>query len=249
MTRFGLTKTFDTTSGILQGDTLSTYVFIQLVIYILRQSLVDVDGFTLKPAIGPRHLFVTLTALTYADDVVISSVSTSSTEKTLCRLQFYSESVHLNLNTAKTKVLHVGYECDPKPILTLDGTTIDICDIYNYLGLPTLSSKVVIRQRFAAAWSAIGKLCPIFQSTAPDALKIKLFKSTVDAIAAYALVSPLYPTTSGMLDASHWQMVRAALAINWQNNITNEEVYTKSGLLPFSQTIRKLRLCLICHSL
>ena len=42
---------------------------------------------------------------------------------------------------AITKVLHVGYESDPKPSLTLDGTTIDVCDIYNCLGLPTLSSK------------------------------------------------------------------------------------------------------------
>ena len=63
----------------------------------------------------------------------------------------------MKLNMAKTKVLHVGYESDPEQILTLDVTTIDICDIYNNLGLPTFSSKVVIRQRFAAAWSAIGK--------------------------------------------------------------------------------------------
>ena len=69
--------------------------------------------------------------------------------------------------------------------VTLDGTTIDVCDIFNYLGLPTLSSKVVICQRFATAWSAIGKLRPMFHSTAPDALKIKLFKSAVETIAAY----------------------------------------------------------------
>ena len=98
----------------------------------------------------------------------------------------------------------------------------------------------------------------MFHSTAPDALKIKLFKSAVKTIAAYALESlPLNPTTSNMLDADHrqigrwhhWQMVRAALAINWRNNITNEEAYAKSGLLPFSQTIRKRRLHLIDHSL
>ena len=32
--------------------------------------------------------------------------------------------------------------------------------------------KVVIRQRFAPAWSDIGKLRPMIHSTAPDALKI-----------------------------------------------------------------------------
>ena len=40
-TRFGLTETLDTTSGVQQGGTLSPHIFILLVDYILRQSLVD----------------------------------------------------------------------------------------------------------------------------------------------------------------------------------------------------------------
>ena len=180
------------------------------------------------PANGRRHPAVTLTALAYADDVAITSDSASGAERTIRRLQFHSEAIGLNLNAAKTKV---EYESDPKPILTLGGTTMDVCDIYDYLGLPTLSSRVVICQRFTTAWSAIGKLCLMFHSTAPDALKIKLFKSTVETMAAYALESiPLNPTTSNMLDAGHQQMIRAALGINWQNNITNEEVYATSVL-------------------
>ena len=46
---------------------------------------------------------------------------------------FNSEAVDLKLSTAKIKVLHVGYESDPEPIFTLDGTAIDSCDMYNYL--------------------------------------------------------------------------------------------------------------------
>ena len=156
----------------------------------------------------------------------------------------------MKLNAANTKVFHVGYGSDPKPILTLEGTTIDVCDIYNYLCLTTLSSKVVIRQRFAAELSSIGKLRPMFHSTAPDAMKIKFFKSAVETIAAYALeFQPINPTTSNMLDAGHRLIISAAFGINWQNNITNEEAYAISGLLPFSQTIRKRRLRLIGHSL
>ena len=134
--------------------------------------------------------------------------------------------------------------------MTFDGSTIDVCDIYNYLGLPTLSSKVAIRQRLAAIWSAISKLRPMFHSMTPDVLKIKLFKSAVETIAAYALESlPLNPLTPNMLDAGHQQLIRVELGINWQNNITNEEAYAKSGLLPFSQTIRRRSLRLIGHSL
>ena len=249
-TSFGLTKTFDTTSGVLQGDTLSPHLFIQLVGYILSQSLVDEDGFTLKPANGRRHSTVTLTALACTDDVAITSNSASGAESTLRRLQFHSEAIGLKLSVAKTNVLRVGYVSDTEPILTLDGAAIDVCDIHNYIGLPTHSSKVVIRQRFAAAWSAIGKLRPVFHTTTPDAFKIKLFKSAVKAIAAYSLESlPFNPTTSNMLDAGHRQMIRTALGINRQNHITNKEAYAKFGLLPFSQTIRKKRPRLIGHSL
>ena len=80
LTSFGLTETSDTTIGVLQGDTLSPHLFILLVDCILRQSLVDEDGFTLKPANGRRHPAVALTALVYADDVAITSDSASGTE-------------------------------------------------------------------------------------------------------------------------------------------------------------------------
>ena len=191
--RFGLTETFDATSGVLEGDALSPHISILLVDYILRQSLVDDDGFALKPANGHGHLAITLTAIAYADDVGITSDSASGANRNLCWPQFYSEAVVLKLNAAKAKILHVGYESNLEPILTLDGTAI--CDIYNYLSLSRLSSKVVVRQRFTAAWSAIGKLRPIFHSTAPDAFKIELLKSAVKTLATYAPESPLNPTT------------------------------------------------------
>ena len=108
------------------------------------------------------------------------------------------------------------------------------------------SSKAAIRQRFAAAWSAICKLHLNFHPTALDALKIELFKSAVKTVATHALES-LNLTTRNIFDAGHQQMICTALSINWQNNIMNEEVCAKSGLLPFSQTIRKRRLRLVRH--
>ena len=44
-TRFGRTETFHTISGANEGDILSPHIFFLLVDYILRQSLVDEDGF------------------------------------------------------------------------------------------------------------------------------------------------------------------------------------------------------------
>ena len=82
---------------------------ILLVDNILRQSLVDDDRFTLKPANGRKHPTVKLTALAYADDVTITSYSSSGDERTLRRFQFHSEAIGLKLFTSKAKVHHVGY--------------------------------------------------------------------------------------------------------------------------------------------
>ena len=84
-------------------NTLSPHIFILLVDNIHRQSLVDEDGFTLKPANGRRHPAVTLTAFAYADDIAITSDSAIGAEITLRRLQFYSEAVGLKLNARKGK--------------------------------------------------------------------------------------------------------------------------------------------------
>ena len=102
-TRFRLTETFDATSGVLQGDTLSPHLFILLVDYILRQSLVNEDGFTLKPASCQRHPAVNMTALAYADDVAITSDSASGAERTLRRLEFHSWAIGLKLMWQKQK--------------------------------------------------------------------------------------------------------------------------------------------------
>ena len=154
------------------------------------------------------------------------------------------------MNTAKTKVLHFRYESDPEPILNLDGTAIDVCNIYNHLVLLTLSSRVVMYQRFTTIWSAVTYLRLIFHLTSADALKIKLFNSVVKAIAAYALESlPLHLATSIMFDACQRQMIDTALCINWQNNFKNEEVYAKSVFLAVQQEYQKRTLQLIGHSL
>ena len=94
-TSLGLTETFDTTSGVLLGETMSPHIFILLVKYILTQSLVDEDGVTLKSANGRINPAVTLTAIARADDVAITSVSARGAQRTLHRLQLFFEAVAL----------------------------------------------------------------------------------------------------------------------------------------------------------
>ena len=47
-TAHGNTEIFSTTSGVLQGDTLAPFLFITLLDYVLRETLLNsIDGFTI----------------------------------------------------------------------------------------------------------------------------------------------------------------------------------------------------------
>ncbi|KAL8584102.1 hypothetical protein ACOMHN_011717 [Nucella lapillus] len=73
-THHGETESFSTSSGELQGDTLSPFLFITVLDSVLRQTLREEDGFTVKRRRSSRHPETKkLCALAYADDIAIIS--------------------------------------------------------------------------------------------------------------------------------------------------------------------------------
>ena len=112
--RFGITLTFDASSAVLQWKANLHHFSILLFAYILRQSRVDEDGITLKPANSFGYPAVAMSVLAYADYVAITSGSAPGAERTLHRLQLHSVTVGLMLNAAKTEDPQVGYESHPE---------------------------------------------------------------------------------------------------------------------------------------
>ena len=70
-TELGPTEWFKTTSGVLQGDTLSPYLFIVLLDYALKKTLQDDDGIVVRKRNGRRHPAIYVGALAYADDICL----------------------------------------------------------------------------------------------------------------------------------------------------------------------------------
>ena len=104
------------------------------------------------------------------------------------------------------------------------------------------------QKKIGRAWFAIGKLRPIFISKINDANKMCLFKATVETIAANGLESvPMTPSLCQQIDASHHQMVRAALGITWPKTISTAELTQQAKLIPLSRMIRKRQLRLVGH--
>ena len=87
-----------------------------------------------------------------------------------------------------------------------------------------------------------------FISKISDANKMHLFRAMVEAIAAYGLESvPMTHSLCRKIDASHRQMVRAALGITWPETILTAELTQRAKLIPLSRTICKRRLRLVGH--
>ena len=104
------------------------------------------------------------------------------------------------------------------------------------------------QEKIGRAWFAIGKLRPIFISKISDANKMRLYKATAEKAAAYGLESvPMTHSLCRKIDASHRQMVRAALGITWPETVSTAELTQRTKLIPLSRTIRNRRLRLVGH--
>ena len=125
---------------------------------------------------------------------------------------------------------------------------LEICNDLPYFGISTKTSLNVVQEKIGRVWFAIGKFRPIFISKISDANKIRLYKATVETIATYGLESvPMMRSLCRQIDASHRQMVRAALGITWPETTSTAELTQQAKLIPLSRTIRKRRLCLVGH--
>ena len=103
-TAHGNTEIFSTTSGVLQGDTLAPFLFIILLDYVLRETLLDsIDGFTITPRRSSRYPAVRIGALVYADDIAITCDTIDQTENGFQRLEMNASKVGLKDNIKKRR--------------------------------------------------------------------------------------------------------------------------------------------------
>ena len=72
-TAHGNTEKLSTTSGVFQGDTQAPFLFITLLDYILRETLLNnIDGLTITPHRSSHYSTVRIGALVNADNIAIT---------------------------------------------------------------------------------------------------------------------------------------------------------------------------------
>ena len=248
-TAHGNTEKISTTSGVLQVDSLAPFLLITLLVYFLRKTFLDnIHRFTITPCRSSRYPAVRIGALMNADDIAITCDTIEQAQKVFRRPEMNASKVGLKIDFNKTKILHAGHTFQPSPVTTINGYTLEICNDIHYLGVSTKTPLCVVQEKNGRAWFAIDKLRPIFISKISDANKMRLFKATVETIAAYGLESvPMTRSLCRQIDASHRQLVRAALGITWPDTMSTAELTQRANFIPLSRTIRMRRLRLVGH--
>ena len=157
----GPTEWFQTTSGVLQGDTLSPYPFIVLLDYALKKTLQDDVGFVVHKRNGRRHPAIYIGVLTYADDFCLLSESIDEVKCSLHWLKTSAAKIGLTINYNKTKAMHLG-QASVRHVRFANGVPVDSCDKFEYPGVPTSNAETVFQSRLSKAWAAATKLRSIF---------------------------------------------------------------------------------------
>ena len=150
-TDLGPTKWFKTTSGVLQGDTLSPYLFIVLLDYALKKILQDDVGLVVCKRNGRRHPAIYIGVLAYADDICLLAESIDDVECSLHRLETSAAVIGQTINHNKTKAMHLG-QASVRHVRFANGDPVESCDKFEYLRVPTSNAETVFRSRLSKAW-------------------------------------------------------------------------------------------------
>ena len=131
LTPEGETNAYDT--GVLQGDPSAPFLFIIVLDYALRSSIIISDGLTLKPRRSSRYPAEKLADLDYADDIALLEDCIEAAQDLLKRVENACQEVGLHLNASKTKYMHLNPSSNTD-LFASDGSKIDCVEDFKYLG-------------------------------------------------------------------------------------------------------------------
>ena len=166
----GDTDYFAIVAGILQGDTLASYLFIIYLDYVLRTSIdkIKENGFKLIKKRNRRYNIKTITDADYTDGVALLANAPAQAETLLHRLELAAAGIGLYVHAHKTEYMCFNQTGD---ISTLNGSSLKLVNKFTYLGSSVSSTKTDIDTRLTKAWTAINRLSVIWKANLIDKMK------------------------------------------------------------------------------
>ena len=124
---------YDIVAGVLQGDTLATYLFVICLVYALRTSInkMEENCFKLAKELSKRYHAQTITDVDYANDIALLENLPAQAETLLHCQKRAAAGIGLDVNVDKTEYIcfnQRGY------ISILKGGPLKLMDKFTYLG-------------------------------------------------------------------------------------------------------------------
>ena len=160
----GETDFFAILAGVLQGDTLAPFLFIIIIVYILRLTVDGHEhlGFTLHEGHSarlPRSRRANISASSqritdtgYADDLSLLSNTLEQAQELLGRLESAAAIVGLVMSVKKTEYMCFGQEDQAQTLKSISDEDLKKVSDFCYLGSWISTTERDLYVRIAKAW-------------------------------------------------------------------------------------------------
>ena len=180
---------FYITAGVLQGDTLTPFIFIICLDYVLRKAMDEMLDLGLTLIQRSRcHPAKKISDTDYADDIALLTDYIKDAEATLHSVENLAKVIGLFVNATKRKFICLNQNAG-SGTNSLNRETIDLENDLNYLGSFIASTEKDVNIRLGEAWAALTGINNIWKSYLPDQLKRNFFRATVDYVLVYGSIS------------------------------------------------------------
>ena len=111
----GDTDNFDIVAGVLQGDTLASYLFIICLDYVFRTSIdkIKENGFKLTKERSRKYPAKTITDADYADEIALLANAPALAKTLQHSLQRVTAGIDLHVNAHETEYMCFNRTSDP----------------------------------------------------------------------------------------------------------------------------------------
>ena len=215
---------FDIVAHLLQGDTLTPYLFIICLDYMLRTfDLMKENGFKLAKERSRRYPAHTIRNIDYDDEIALLANTPAQAETLLHSLEWAAAGIGLHVNADKTEYMCFNQRGS---ISTLKGGLLKPVDKFTYLGSSVSSTEKDINMQVAKARTAINRLSVIWKSDLTNKIKCSFFQAAIILILLYGCITwTLTKRMEKKLDNNYTRMLRAILNNSWRQHPTKQQLY------------------------
>ena len=225
-------KFFNITKGVRQGCILSPHLFSIYTEHIMREADIEDMGVN----IGGRNL----SNLRYADDTGLLADNITGARRILYRVDRVGKAAGLDLNSKKTKVMHVAGKYNTRQDqIMLNQVPLENVKDFRYLGSVKTHDGTCskdIKTRIGMAKNSMVQLNNIWKDRSITAdLKLKLLKCLVWPVMLYGCEAwTMKKEDERRVEAAELWFYRRVLRVKWTDRRSNESILNELG------TTRKL---------